>query len=361
MPYNQATIDELSVAVRATLGATDPHTDRSATYNNIVTALLADNNLVADNTQNDIENFLKHLKRTFVPNADDLIDTIDFDALMTTYRQHFNVITTFLFVLENIFEEKFPLPETLLEIIDQQHRPCSFLWGRYMAWDGQGNFSEVMGNTDKNVAYFDDNDRATHTVKITNNQLCKSTDEVIDTSQAEGTKPGYYAFALIRGADGSPQLILHPHQKGLYQHSSHNAGNSVLCTGMIRVVQGKITHINNHSGHYRPTREDFRKLFEFLPREIFDTDAKVFAESCRFPNKRDRWLAEESMFWKKSGRLLRDVISTHTFHVRETDSQADVLKRFDGQPVRPPQAPEDDTYENPTCFFPCCADMRGCF
>ena len=41
---------------------------------------------------------------------------------------------------------------------------------------------------------------------------------------------------------------------GQYNHSSLNAGNDVICAGETRINQGRITLLNNNSGHYAPSK-----------------------------------------------------------------------------------------------------------
>lgn len=46
-----------------------------------------------------------------------------------------------------------------------------------------------------------------------------------------------------------------PAKAGTFHHSSFLSGKPVLCAGEITVQNGKLTHIDNLSGHYRPTKQ----------------------------------------------------------------------------------------------------------
>jgi hypothetical protein len=61
-----------------------------------------------------------------------------------------------------------------------------------------------------------------------------------------------------------------PHSEGRAQgrsgeyHSSYLAGNVVLCAGEIRIKDGVVSHINNNSGHYRPSGSNLARAVEAL-------------------------------------------------------------------------------------------------
>jgi hypothetical protein len=46
-----------------------------------------------------------------------------------------------------------------------------------------------------------------------------------------------------------------PISRGAFFHSAYMAGHKVICAGCITVVQGKLTYINNASGHYQPNEQ----------------------------------------------------------------------------------------------------------
>jgi hypothetical protein len=61
-------------------------------------------------------------------------------------------------------------------------------------------------------------------------------------------------------------------------HSSFAAGSLVRCAGMISGKDGKVTFVDNASGHYAPPAEMLKRLVQHLMHEgVFASDAKVQA------------------------------------------------------------------------------------
>ena len=56
----------------------------------------------------------------------------------------------------------------------------------------------------------------------------------------------------------------------IYNHSSFNAGNDVICAGEIRIVAGVLLKIDNHSGHYQPSRDNLHNCVKVLQQEGVD-------------------------------------------------------------------------------------------
>lgn len=61
---------------------------------------------------------------------------------------------------------------------------------------------------------------------------------------------GLYIFALSQ--DGK-KLLAGEKKKGIFQHTSFFAGNSVQCAGKFEVLNGAIVSATLKSGHYKPT------------------------------------------------------------------------------------------------------------
>ena len=57
-----------------------------------------------------------------------------------------------------------------------------------------------------------------------------------------------------------------------FNHSSLNAGNSVICAGEIVVKEGILREISNASGHYRPTRENLIECLRVLADDDLNMD-----------------------------------------------------------------------------------------
>ncbi|KTD35828.1 hypothetical protein Lnau_0812 [Legionella nautarum] len=58
------------------------------------------------------------------------------------------------------------------------------------------------------------------------------------------------------------QFIEHDNQ--FMKHSSFLSGDEVLCAGMIKIVDNKITEVSNSSGHYRPSHKDIAIFLNHL-------------------------------------------------------------------------------------------------
>jgi hypothetical protein len=63
---------------------------------------------------------------------------------------------------------------------------------------------------------------------------------------------------------------------GYWNHSSFNAGNPVVCAGMILIRQGRLDHIDSASGHYQPDAAALRAAVKHLRNEGVDiTNTRV--------------------------------------------------------------------------------------
>ena len=58
--------------------------------------------------------------------------------------------------------------------------------------------------------------------------------------------------------------------KGSFYHSAYMAGQDVLCTGCITVKEGKLTYINNASGHYEPKPQQLSLALQSLQSQGVD-------------------------------------------------------------------------------------------
>ncbi len=285
----------------------------------------------------DIEPF-KDLLRFFRPlfagagkEPDNNIQWGTYNALASTFHKHFTEFCCFLEILENVYGEKFPLSDVILEMIDPLHRPGSYLWRQYLNWDHKEGFFTWLDSNDPNYArhvqyHLDDAAIAALVAEFEDGNIYVN-GALADSTNLEGKRSGHYAFALLN--DG--RLLLRQHEKGVFQHSSFTSGGPVFCTGMVKIVQGKITKLTNHSGHYRPEKADLRKVIENIPATVFAPDAEIIIETNRIPNCRDALLTSNSTWLKFLGHGTRDVIHTESFRVGENYSNEMMLRRFDGE------------------------------
>jgi hypothetical protein len=58
--------------------------------------------------------------------------------------------------------------------------------------------------------------------------------------------------------------------EGYLNHSSFNAGKEVMCAGCIWIANGSLRHIDNNSGHYKPSAEQLREAVSYLFDEGID-------------------------------------------------------------------------------------------
>ncbi|XP_022927200.1 IQ domain-containing protein IQM2-like [Cucurbita moschata] len=74
----------------------------------------------------------------------------------------------------------------------------------------------------------------------------------------------------------SKALYVGKKQKGTFQHSSFLAGGATSAAGRLVVENGTLKAVWPHSGHYRPTEENFQELISFLTENNVDlTDVKM--------------------------------------------------------------------------------------
>jgi len=70
-----------------------------------------------------------------------------------------------------------------------------------------------------------------------------------------------------------------------FHHTSLDAGNPVLCAGMIRVIDGKVELISDNSGHYQPPEASLKRFVRWLQgKQCLTGNAIVnVSESATFP------------------------------------------------------------------------------
>ncbi|KAJ9555485.1 hypothetical protein OSB04_010099 [Centaurea solstitialis] len=116
------------------------------------------------------------------------------------------------------------------------------------------------------IKYLGPMERKEYEVVIENGKLLyKQTGEYIDTT---GTSKGSkWIFVLST----SRTLYVGIKKKGLFQHSSFLAGGATLAAGRLVSENGVLKAIWPHSGHYRPTQENFEDFVSFLNENNVDT------------------------------------------------------------------------------------------
>lgn len=92
------------------------------------------------------------------------------------------------------------------------------------------------------------------------------------------------------GIDPSGKLYIHEHISGSnnknkffeFYHSSFFSAKPGYCFGMIKIAAGKITYIDNRSGHYKPNREHLVNAVDLL-KPYFAENARVYCQSSDVP------------------------------------------------------------------------------
>ncbi|MGL9758093.1 MAG: hypothetical protein ACR5LA_04480 [Wolbachia sp.] len=131
------------------------------------------------------------------------------------------------------------------------------------------------------VKYFTSKEQKEHALDIINqngdSKFCDSKGRLYDTSNKR-SKEEEGCVAYVVTLDG--KLVVHEHikaEKGVkesYCHSTLVGGKAILCSGLIKVVNGKITYVDNNSGHYTPTPANLYNVVKRF-KNLFSNDAKV--------------------------------------------------------------------------------------
>ncbi|EKD72061.1 MAG: hypothetical protein ACD_46C00021G0006 [uncultured bacterium] len=100
-----------------------------------------------------------------------------------------------------------------------------------------------------------------------------------DTSSAKGKMPGYCAYIITP----DHQLLLTEHHTKFNNHATLYDGKQVIAAGMIKVVDGKIKHITNFSGHYKPGLIHLLQAIHAIPKKYFADDAVITYLKEKYP------------------------------------------------------------------------------
>ncbi|KAL5196911.1 hypothetical protein ABZP36_000423 [Zizania latifolia] len=111
--------------------------------------------------------------------------------------------------------------------------------------------------------------------------MYKNNRQILDTSAGPGDEKWIFVLST------SKNLYVGQKKKGTFQHSSFLAGGATSAAGRLVVEDGILKAIWPHSGHYRPTEENFQEFQSFLKDNNVDlTDVKMNP-------------TEEDEFWSK--------------------------------------------------------------
>ncbi|CBI16512.3 unnamed protein product, partial [Vitis vinifera] len=121
------------------------------------------------------------------------------------------------------------------------------------------------------IKYLGPMERKTYEVVVEGGKLFyKQTGELLDTTGE--SKDAKWIFVLST----SKTLYVGKKKKGTFQHSSFLAGGATSAAGRLVVENGILKAVWPHSGHYRPTEENFQDFVSFLKENNVDlTDVKM--------------------------------------------------------------------------------------
>lgn len=137
------------------------------------------------------------------------------------------------------------------------------------------------------VKYLDPKEREKYLVKEENGQLyteekvkekdgtIKIVKKIVDTTQAQSPdkEPGTHAFVL----DRTGNLYIGEHIENQFYHSSFLSGEQAQASGMICVKNGKVTYIDNVSGHYQPNEIEMVRTLKAIPQScLLEPNPKNF-------------------------------------------------------------------------------------
>ncbi|XXG64195.1 hypothetical protein AAC387_Pa05g2207 [Persea americana] len=119
------------------------------------------------------------------------------------------------------------------------------------------------------IKYLGPKEREAYEVIVENGKFFYKDGKLLDTS--EGDKDTKWIFVLST----SKILYVGKKKKGVFQHSSFLAGGATSAAGRLVVEKGLLKAVWPHSGHYRPTEENFQEFMTFLKEKSVDlTDVK---------------------------------------------------------------------------------------
>ncbi|MFV0948558.1 hypothetical protein [Wolbachia endosymbiont of Nasonia giraulti] len=180
-------------------------------------------------------------------------------------RKVFGIINKILYWIENNFTYFFPRYNLFPEIgVEGRKIPGTNTRVKYFTPDDQAEYTKIPYKGKLYVDLMPENK-----LKGFKGKLYDTTDKI-----SKGKK-GCVAYVIT--LDG--KLVTHEHinvnkSEWAYRHSTLAGGKPVLCSGLMKVVNGEITYIDNNSGHYKPEPANLYNAVKKLE-GLFSKDAKV--------------------------------------------------------------------------------------
>ncbi|GAA0142984.1 hypothetical protein LIER_03765 [Lithospermum erythrorhizon] len=121
------------------------------------------------------------------------------------------------------------------------------------------------------IKYLGPMERKAYEVAVEDGKLFyRDSGELLDTTECPVSSKWIFVLS------SSKVLYVGMKRKGTFQHSSFLAGGATLAAGRLVVEEGNLKAVWPHSGHYRPTPENFQDFISFLRENNVDlTDVKL--------------------------------------------------------------------------------------
>ncbi|WP_264330563.1 hypothetical protein [Wolbachia endosymbiont (group B) of Erebia ligea] len=180
-------------------------------------------------------------------------------------RKVFGIINKILYWIENNFTYFFPRYNLFPEVgVEGRKIPGTNTRVKYFTPDDQAEYTKIPYKGKLYVDLMPENK-----LKGFKGKLYDTTDKI------SKDKKGCVAYVIT--LDG--KLVTHEHinvneSEWAYRHSTLAGGKPVLCSGLMKVVNGEITYIDNNSGHYKPEPANLYNAVKKLE-GLFSKGAKV--------------------------------------------------------------------------------------
>lgn len=169
-----------------------------------------------------------------------------------------------------------------------------------------------------------------------------------DTQHIKGSIKTAQKEAYIWSRDG--YIFTGEHIGGQFHYSSLVSGKKVRCAGMIRATNGKITRVDNDSGHYKPGTRHLRNFVQFLDMQnVFTSNATIEDKSTK-PDTRMGYkeflmvdLRTASEMRAEANRPQRIRWDLNRLNSKRTTLRDLVQKRFEAMRAEIGPAPSDHT------------------
>jgi hypothetical protein len=190
-----------------------------------------------------------------------------------------------------------------LESTDERHRYGCMLFEYYALWavadttqsfffwldygDGKTATVEEYPRSELEAAcvrYCNKQERLQYVVQVVDGKLCWVNQGMkpVNSAKPKNEDGKEVMMIYVMAPDGT--LYVGDKKRRFFHHSSFLSGSTVIAAGSVRVEQGVLQEITPHSGHYRPSDEDFKRCIQ----SITDMGVPMEAVAIAKPKKRKK-------------------------------------------------------------------------